>query len=165
VRGMAAAAARVEPRRALLYAATATLRPGSAGSEAPRRPAPSCPPGAEEAPRAPPSPPPKPGAAVAAAPSGSKAGALRDEDRGPPAWFTALVGGGLYIIVRLNIEAAAGEVSSLAASRPCRRPPLRDGPSPSLLERAVLRVRDLFLCMTQNREWVSCLGLPCWRQS
>jgi len=100
VRGMAAAAARVERRRALLYAVAATLRPGSAGSEAPRRPAPSCLPGTDEAPRAPPSPPPKPGAAVAAAPSGSEAKARRDEDRGPPAWFAALVAVGLYIVVR-----------------------------------------------------------------
>ena len=31
----------------------------------------------------------------------------------------------------------------------------------SLLERAELWVRYLFLCITQNREWVSYLGLPC----
>ncbi|XP_066324476.1 classical arabinogalactan protein 4-like [Miscanthus floridulus] len=112
----ASIAAATTPPPGLADAATATLRPGSAGSEAPRRPTPSYPPGAEEAPRAPPSPPPKPGAAVAAAPFGSEAGARKDEDRGPPAWFAALVAVGLYIVVRLNVKAAAGEVGSSAAS-------------------------------------------------
>ncbi|XP_066392697.1 flocculation protein FLO11-like [Miscanthus floridulus] len=96
----ASSAAGATPLPGLADAAAATLLPGSAGSEAPRRPTPSCPPRTDEAPRAPPSPPPKPGAAVAAAPSRFEAEARRDEDRGPPAWFAALVAVGLYIVVR-----------------------------------------------------------------
>ena len=76
-----------------------------------------------------------------------------------------VLGRAVVLRFRIRFAAATGEVGSSAASSAVRSSSASGWgyAFASLLERAELRMCDPFLCITQNLELVSCLGLPGWR--